>query len=59
MKLSAHFLVKGQDYGKVYIFKDIVAANVSEVDSHVMLLVPDLELSPEIVLDPIQILCID
>jgi hypothetical protein len=35
MKLSAHFLVKGQDYRKVYTFKDIVAANVSEVDTHV------------------------
>jgi hypothetical protein len=34
MKLSAHFLVKGQDYRKVYIFRDIVAANVSEVDTH-------------------------
>jgi hypothetical protein len=36
MKLSAHFLVKGQDYRKVYIFKDIVAANVREVDTHVI-----------------------
>ena len=39
MKLSAHFLVKGQDYRKVYTFKDIVAANVSEVDTHVILFV--------------------